>query len=158
VNPPWFCGRGGCGPPRRGGRKQSTVFGPRHPHWPKTPAYFFTHAGSAIPTHGNELETEPELHVLTTTALDQRPVLVVQKEDPLQVRTRRHPGVSAVGRAPLSVRACDEDLYRILNESLSGSAHGSVGSVGSGDNDEVARPRAIPFILVSGSSVPRFLR
>jgi hypothetical protein len=29
------------------------------------------------------LETEPELHVLTTTALDQRPVLVVQKEDPI---------------------------------------------------------------------------
>jgi hypothetical protein len=54
--------------------------------------------------------------------------------------------------------ACDEDLHRILNESLSGSAHGSVGSVGSGDNDEVARPRAIPFMLVSGSSVPRFLR
>jgi hypothetical protein len=54
--------------------------------------------------------------------------------------------------------ACDEDLYRILNESLSGSAHGSVGSVSSGDNDEVARPRAIPFMLVSGSSVPRFLR
>ena len=54
--------------------------------------------------------------------------------------------------------ACDEDLYRILNESLSGSAHGSVGSVGSGDNDEVAQPRAISFMLVSGSSVPRFLR
>ncbi|MCW2859359.1 MAG: hypothetical protein JWP48_1067, partial [Actinoallomurus sp.] len=35
--------------------------------------YFFTHDGSAIPTHGNELETESELHVLTTTALDQRP-------------------------------------------------------------------------------------
>jgi hypothetical protein len=54
--------------------------------------------------------------------------------------------------------ACDEDLYRILNESLSGSVHGSVGSVGSGDNDEVARPRAIPFMLVNGSPVPRFLR
>jgi hypothetical protein len=54
--------------------------------------------------------------------------------------------------------ACDEDLYRILNESLSGLALGSVGSVGSGDDDEVARPRAIPFMLVSGSSVPRFLR
>ena len=54
--------------------------------------------------------------------------------------------------------ACDEDGYSILNESLSGSAHGSVGSVGSGDNDEVARSRAVPFMLVSGSSVPGFLR
>jgi len=50
------------------------------------------------PSHGNELETEPGLHALTTTALDQRPVFVVQKEDPLQVRTRRHPSVPAVGR------------------------------------------------------------
>jgi len=51
------------------------------------------------------LETESELHVLTTTALDQRPVLVVQKEDPLQVRTQRHPGVSAVGRRLVVVSA-----------------------------------------------------
>jgi hypothetical protein len=60
----------------------------------------------------------------------------------------------AKGQALIDL-ACDEDLYRILNESLSGLAHGSVGS---GDNDEVARPRAIPFMLVSSSSVPRFLR
>ena len=60
-----------------------------------------------------------------------------------------------VTTVPGSTLACDEDGCRILNESLSGSAHGSVGS---GDNDEVARPRAIPFMLVSGSSVPRFLR
>jgi hypothetical protein len=43
-----------------------------------------------------------------------------------------------------AILACDEDLYKILNESLSGSAHGSVGSVGSGDNDEVARPPGHP--------------
>jgi hypothetical protein len=41
---------------------------------------------------------------LTMTALDQRPVLV-QKEDPLQVRTRRHPGVSAAGRRLVVVSA-----------------------------------------------------
>jgi hypothetical protein len=72
-------------------------------------------------------------------------------------KIRLHPAASsAVTWLPSS--ACDEDLYRILNESLSGSAHGSVGSVGSGDNDEVARPRAIPFMLFSGPSMPRFLR
>ena len=54
--------------------------------------------------------------------------------------------------------ACDEDLYTILNESLSGSAHGVVGSVGSVITMRLPDPRAIPFMLVSGSSVPRFLR
>jgi hypothetical protein len=59
------------------------------------------------PSHGNELETEPELHTLTTTALDQGPVLVVQKEGPLQVRTRPHPSVPAVGR-----RLISQELHR----------------------------------------------
>ena len=45
-----------------------------------------------------------------------------------------------------------------LNESLSGPAHGSVGSVGSVITMRLPDPRAIPFMLVSGSSVPRFLR
>jgi len=70
---------------------------------------------------------------------------------------RRTGRTEANVQSVLHMLACDEDGCRILNESLSGSAHGFVGSVGSGDNDEVARPRAIPFMLVSGSSVPRFL-
>ena len=35
--------------------------------------------------------------------------------------------------------------------------HAEPGENGNGQH-EVARPRAIPFMLVSGSSVPRFLR
>ncbi len=90
--------------------------------------------------------------------------LVSARAEGISIRTL----ATAIGLSPSRVHqivavadldaACDEDGCRILNESLSGSAHGFVGSVGSGDNDEVARPRAIPFVLVSGSSVPRFLR
>jgi hypothetical protein len=61
--------------------------------------YFFTPDGSAIPTHGNEPETEPELHVLTTTALDQRPVLV-QKEDPLRSARDGTPAYRPYAAAP----------------------------------------------------------
>ena len=35
--------------------KQSTIFGPRHPHWPRTPAYFFTHAGPGGVTEAAQL-------------------------------------------------------------------------------------------------------
>jgi hypothetical protein len=43
-------------------------------------------------------DNEPELHVVTAAALDQHPVLVIEEEHPLQVRPRRHPGVTAIGR------------------------------------------------------------
>jgi hypothetical protein len=46
----------------------------------------------------HELEREPQFHVVTTPATDQRTVVQVQIEDLLQLRTRRHLGIRAVRR------------------------------------------------------------
>src|SRR5664280_3236087 len=52
------------------------------------------------PADRHQLEREPELHVLAAMTVDQRPVLVIEKEHPLQVRLRRHPRVPAGSQPP----------------------------------------------------------
>jgi hypothetical protein len=42
------------------------------------------------------LEAEPEFHVIAATAIDQRPVIVIEEEHPLQVRLRHIPRVPPV--------------------------------------------------------------
>jgi hypothetical protein len=48
------------------------------------------------PADRDELETEPEVHVLAAVTLDQRPIFVIEEEHALQVSMRRHPRVPAV--------------------------------------------------------------
>jgi len=48
--------------------------------------------------HRHQLKTEAQPHVITTTVLDQRPILVIEEEHPLQLRPRRPPDVPAISR------------------------------------------------------------
>ncbi|GAA2627353.1 hypothetical protein GCM10010411_75580 [Actinomadura fulvescens] len=50
------------------------------------------------PTHGHELEAEAEPHMFTTVPINERPIIVIEEEHPLQIRTRRRTRVPAVRR------------------------------------------------------------